>query len=145
MVQAVISKTDYIGIHAKSADLTPTRLANIELLLRAVNRLMMQGMKEGVIFPINKKTGSQIAGETYGGFRPQYCTVGAPKSAHKEGLAVDIYDPLPGLIDTWLQTSKEAKKLYEELGIYFESPQHTIGWSHWTIKPPLSGNRFFFP
>jgi hypothetical protein len=145
VVQIMISKTQYLGLYSTSPDLTPARLANIDRLLKAVNRLMMLGIQEGVVFPINKNTGSQVGGETYGGFRPQSCTIGAPSSAHKEGLAVDLYDPLPGNIDTWLQNSKEAKKLCEDLGLYFEHPSATIGWSHWTIRKPLSGHRFFFP
>jgi hypothetical protein len=141
----MISKAQYLGLYSTSPDLTPVRLANIDRLLKAVNRMMMQGIKEGVIFPTNKATGCQVGGETYGGFRPQSCTIGAKNSAHKEGLAVDIYDPLPGNIDSWLMQSKDAKKLYEELGLYFEHPSATIGWSHWSLKAPLSGNRFFFP
>lgn len=140
----MLSKEQYLGVHAKSADLTPARLANIDRLLKAANRLMMLGIQVGIIFPTNPKTKSQISGETFGGFRPQSCTIGAKNSAHKEGLAVDIYDPI-GNIDTWLMESPEAMKLYEELGIYFEHPSATIGWSHWSIKKPLSGKRFFYP
>jgi hypothetical protein len=140
----MISKGQYLGLYSTSPDLTPARLANIDRLLIFVNRLMMIGIQEGVLFPINKKTGSQISGETYGGFRPQSCTEGALHSSHKEGQAVDLFDPA-GNIDAWLQTSKAAKSLYEQLGIYFEHPDSTPGWSHWTIRAPLSGNRFFRP
>lgn len=140
----MISKEQYIGIYSKSPDLAPQRLANIDRLLVRVNRLMFLGMEEKIVFVINPKTKSQVAGETNGGFRPQDCTIGAPNSAHKEGLAVDIYDPL-GQIDTWLQSSPEAKKLYEDLGMYFEAPSFTVGWSHWSIKSPPSGHRFFYP
>ena len=140
----MISKQQYLGIHSKSPDLTAVRLANIDLLLQSVNRLMMLGIKEGIIFATNKNTGSQISGETFGGFRPQSCSIGAPKSAHKEGLAVDIYDPLE-IIDNWLKTSSAARDLYEQLGLYFEHPDYTRGWSHWGLKKPASGNRFFKP
>lgn len=142
----MISKAQYIGVHVNSSDLTPARLANIDKLLRAVNRLMMEGVKCGVIFPTNKATKSQVSGETFGGFRPQSCKIGAPHSAHKDGLAVDIYDPL-GAIDTWVMQSKEAKAIFENplVDMYFEHPSATVGWSHWSIKRPPSGNRFFYP
>lgn len=140
----MISKQQYLGIHAKSSDLTSARLANIDRLLTSVNRLMMLGVKENIIFPINKNTGSQISGEIFGGFRPQSCPIGASNSAHKEGLAVDIYDPIEA-IDSWLKTSDTARELYEQLGLYFEKPDYTRGWSHWSLKKPISGNRFFIP
>lgn len=140
----MISKQDYLGIHSKSADLTTERLANIDRLLTAVNRLMMLGIKENITFKINKNTSSQVSGETFGGFRPQSCTIGATHSAHKEGLAVDIYDPIED-VDTWLKTSDDARDLYEQLGLYFEHSDYTRGWSHWGLKRPASGNRFFKP
>lgn len=142
----MISLAQYFGPHVKSKDLTPARRANADRLLKAVNRLMMEGIKCGIVFPTNKATGSQVSGETYGGFRPQDCPIGAPSSAHKEGLAVDIYDPT-GAIDTWLMESKEARAIFENplVNMYFEHPSATIGWSHWSIKAPLSGKRFFFP
>ena len=142
----MISLAQYLGIHAKSKDLTPARLANADRLLKAVNRLMMEGVKCGIVFPINKATKSQISGEIYGGFRTQDCTIGAPHSAHKECLAVDIFDHT-GAIDTWLMESKEAKEVYEHplVNMYFEHPSATIGWSHWSIKAPPSGKRFFYP
>lgn len=142
----MISLADYYGIHSKSIDLTPGRRANAQRLLTAVNRLIALGMKEGLVFPVNPNTKSQVSGETYGGFRPQDCKIGAPNSAHKECQAIDLYDPNDGgAIDTWLMTSKAAKELYEDLGLYFESPSATIGWSHWSIRRPASGSRFFKP
>lgn len=140
-----ISLSDYFGTYtAKHKDVTVARYANAERLLRAVNRLMLLGVAEGVLFEYNPKTKSQISGEKNGGFRPQDCPIGAPQSSHKECLAVDLYDPV-GKIDEWLQTSKEAKKIYEDLGLYFEHPSATIGWSHWQMRKPGSGRRFFLP
>jgi len=140
----MISMQDYLGPWAKSKDLTPARRANAARLLTAVNTLLMGAMQEKIPLPINPKTKSQISGETYGGFRPQDCPQGSPNSAHKEGLAVDIYDP-SGAIDAWLQNSPAAQKKYEELGLYFEHPSKTSGWSHWGLRRPPSGKRFFYP
>jgi len=140
----MISKADYLGIYAKSKDLTPTILANIDHLLNRVNRLMQTAMTDGVMFRINPDTKSQVAGQKNGGFREQCCAIGAPASAHKLGMAVDVYDPF-NQIDNWLNTSPVAKVEYESLGLYFEAQEATNGWSHWSIKPPASGRRFFKP
>jgi len=138
----MISKPQYLGPYAKSKDLTPARLANCDRLLTAVNRLMQFCQSHGIEFKINPKTGSQISGEGNGGFRPQSCTIGAPNSAHKEALAVDIYDPV-GEIDTFLLTNPEAQNLARELGFYFEHPSATVGWSHWGLVP--KSRMFFYP
>lgn len=139
-----ISLEQYFGKYAKSKDLTPARYANARRLLNAVNRLELLAISEGVVFPVNPKTGSGVSGDTYGGFRPQDCPQGASHSAHKDCEAVDRYDPF-NKIDDWLITSPEARKLYEEMGMYFEHPKATLGWSHWSIRRPASGNRFFYP
>lgn len=140
----MISMTDYVGKWAKSPDWTPARQANAQRLLTACNALEAIAVKAGIKFPVNPKTKSPISGEQYGGFRPQDCPQGSPGSAHKEGLAVDRFDPF-GAIDNWLLTEPEAQKAARQLGIYFEHPKHTTGWSHWTIRKPASGNLFFKP
>lgn len=140
----MISMKDYLGPWANSADLTPARQANAQRLLSQVNSLMAVAMQDGVTFKVNPKTKNQISGEKYGGFRPQGCPEGSPKSAHKEGLAVDLYDP-DGKIDEWLLKSPRAQQAIASLGLYFETGSATPGWSHWTIRPPASGRRFFNP
>jgi len=140
----MISMKDYLGSFAHSKDLTPERYANAQRLLTACNRIEMIAIKDGVVFATNPETGSGVSGETFGGFRPQDCPQGAPHSAHKDGLAVDRYDPF-GKIDAWLLTSAVAQKAMAEIGMYFEHPNATPGWSHWSIKAPPSGKRFFYP
>jgi hypothetical protein len=140
----MISMKDYIGHWSKSKDWTPSRQANAQRLLSSVNSLMSIAMADGVKFQTNPKTNSQVSGETYGGFRPQDCPQGAPNSSHKEGLAVDIYDPF-GHIDAWLLQSPRAQSAIESLDMYFEHPSKTESWSHWSIKRPGSGKRFFYP
>lgn len=144
LVGTMISKAQYLGSYARSKDLTPPVLANIDILLNKVNKLMQTAMVDGVTFQINPITKSQVAGEKNGGFREQCCTIGAPASAHKLGMAVDLYDPF-NQIDIWLNTSPVAKVEYESLGLYFEAQEATNGWSHWSIKAPASGKRFFKP
>lgn len=141
----MISIADYFGKYGKThKDVTPPRYASAQRLLLNVNKLMQIAIDEGMEFPINPKTKSQVAGDTNGGFRPQDCTVGAPLSAHKICQAVDIYDP-KGEIDDWLTNSKAAREAMKELDMYFEDKSVTVGWSHWSIKNPPSGRRFFFP
>lgn len=140
----MISIADYFGKYGKDhKDVTPTRYANALKLLTKVNSLMAIAMTNGVDFPENPKTRSQVSGDRNGGFRPQDCPIGAPNSAHKNCMAVDIYDP-EGDIDSWLNTP-EGKRAAEDLDMYFEVASVTHGWSHWSILRPGSGRHFFYP
>lgn len=140
----MISLRDYLGKYDGHKDLTPARYANAQRLLGKVNSLMAAMMEAGVEFPVNPATKCQVGGSGNGGFRPQDCPVGAPGSAHKQGLAVDIYDP-HGDIDDWLNNDVEAREIYTELELYFEALSSTVGWSHWSLVRPVSGRRFFIP
>jgi hypothetical protein len=131
----------YFGKYLHHKDVTPERRANAEKLVDTVNRLYDIMVAAGVVFKSNPLTGSIVGGETLGGFRPQDCPIGAPASAHKQGLAVDLYDP-DGTIDSWLVSHQLALKPY---GLFFEHPTATPRWSHWTIRAPKSGRRFFYP
>ena len=136
-----ITLAQYVGPWAKHPDLTPKRRDNAAHLLLAVARLEAHAVADGVTFRVNPKTGSGVSGSQYGGFRPQSCTQGSSKSAHKEGLAVDRFDPI-GEIDAWCLQNLDV---LERCGIYIEHPSETCGWSHWTIRAPRSGRRVFFP
>ena len=137
----MITIEDYVGPHSECEDWNPTRQENAERLCTSVNAMMMDLKMAGVTFPINPSTGSCVSGQTFGGFRPQTCTQGAPNSSHKEGLAVDLYDPHDE-IDSWLLAHPDK---LEEYGIYIEHPDDTHHWSHWSIKPPGSGRHIFKP
>ena len=139
----MISKKDYLGIYANCADITPTVEANIYRLLSKVNALIQAATLNKIPTPINIKTRNQISGEANGGFRPQDCKVGAPNSLHKQGLAIDLYDPT-GALDNWVNEPKQAK-LIESLGLYFEHKDYTQGWVHVQLNPPKSGKRFYIP
>lgn len=133
--------TDYVGPHGNSPDWTEERKTNAENLIVACSKLQTMMEQAGVHFELNPKTGTTISGAIYGGFRPQSCPEGAPNSAHKEGLAVDRYDH-GGAIDGWIMDNQEA---LVQCGIYIEHPSATIGWSHWSIRRPPSGNHIFYP
>jgi hypothetical protein len=63
------------------------------------------------------------------------------KSAHLEGLAVDISDRTGELWDWCL----ENLKLLETLGLYLEDKNSTRTWVHFQLRRPASGNRIFVP
>ena len=135
----MISLADYVGPHAASPDWTPERQNAAEVMLDKVNAFLEQAEANGVEIKTNPDTGTCVSGQTYGGFRPQNCPQGAPHSSHKEGRAVDIYDPDGGL-DKWITDAR-----LEAAGLYREAPSATNGWCHLSDKPPGSGKRTFQP
>lgn len=135
----MISIDEYVGPHSESEDWTPDRKANAEVLLEKVNPLLEAAEANGVPLDMNPKTGSLVSGTQYGGFRPQSCPEGAPRSSHKEGQAVDVYDP-HGYLDRWL-----TDLILEKNGLYREHPADTNGWCHLTTRAPGSGRRSFHP
>jgi hypothetical protein len=138
----MLTYEDIAGPWENHADLTDERAGNIiQLLIPACSMLEERMRVDGVVFPVNPKTGTGVSGETFGGFRPQSCQTGAPKSNHKQGLAVDRYDPA-NEIDTWCMAHLD---ILEECGIWIEHPSKTPTWSHWQCVPPKSGRRVFLP
>lgn len=137
----MITLDQYVGQHANSPDWTPERQANAAVLLAACARLETIMLEDGIRFRENPATGSGVSGETFGGFRPQDCPIGAPHSNHKEGRAVDRYDP-DGAIDDWCLHHLAD---LAQCGIWIESPTATVHWSHWQSVPPKSGVRVFMP
>lgn len=135
----MISPSDIIGPWRNSPDLTQDRVENINDLVPPVNALLAKAKAAGIPLPINPKTGTQVSGAQFGGFRPQTCPIGAPLSAHKQGMAVDIYDP-QGKLNAWL-----TDEILKECGLYREAPKSTPGWLHITTRRPGSGNRTFIP
>lgn len=137
----MITLKEYFGAWWSHPDHTPEADTNAHSLLAAVANLGREMLTAGVVFPVNRKTGSIISGLLYGGFRPQSCHEGAPNSAHKQGLAVNIFDPR-NEIDAWIMAHQDALKRH---GLYIEHPDKTVGWSHWTLRAPQSGKRIFYP
>lgn len=132
----MISMSEYLGPHKfEKAE----HIQASGLLLRLVAPLLEAARAAGVKLQKNPATGSLVSGETFGGYRPQSCPIGAPKSAHKAGEAVDVYDPQNEL-DNWL--TDEKLELYR---LYRENPGYTKGWVHLTTRAPGSGKRTFIP
>lgn len=137
----MITLNQYIGPHRESPDWTDEREQNATKLLAACCALEVEMARGGVKFPDNPATHSGISGQTFGGFRPQDCPVGAPNSNHKEARAVDRYDP-EGIIDLWCMAHLDRLQAHS---IWLEHPDATVGWSHWQSVPPRSGSRVFRP
>jgi hypothetical protein len=137
----MITIEQYVGVHSNSKDWTAARKKNAAELLQAVNALMAQAESDGVNFPVNPKTKSQISGQTFGGFRPQNCPIGAPNSNHKEGKGIDLFDPR-NEIDDWCARNQDK---LAAAGIWIEHPDATNTWSHWQNVAPRSGNRMYRP
>ena len=137
----MISLDEYVGHWKDSEDWDTERQMAAIFLLDKCTELEKEMIADGVVFPINPKTGSGVSGEVYGGFRPQSCPIGAPQSNHKAGRAVDLYDPY-GHIDMWCMAHQPRLR---EHGIFIEHPDSTPGWSHWQSVPPASGKTVFQP
>ena len=140
----MITLDEYFGIYAEHPDITDNIRDNAERLLSACADLEQMALADGIEFPINPATKSGVSGQTYGGWRPWNCPIGAQNSSHKQGLAVDLYDP-QGRIDAWCMMHSGKGGYLEQCGIYIEHPDATKGWSHWSIKAPGSGRRVFYP
>ncbi len=135
----MISISDYFGPWAEHPDLTEERKDNSLVLLDLVNAFLTLAEANGVMLQTNPHTKTLIAGEAYGGFRPQDCPVGAVHSMHKEGHAVDVYDP-HGDLDRWITDGR-----LEAAGLAREHPSSTGTWTHLQNVLPHSGHRSFYP
>lgn len=113
-----------------------------EILVEIANDALAAAEADGVEILVNPATGTHIAGSGNGGVRPPDSPVGASRSAHKRGRAIDIYDPSRGLA-RWSLSNLERLKL---LGIRaVEDPRWTPSWCHWQDEPLASGNVVFIP
>ena len=98
-------------------------------LLARVNALILES---GMRLAIDADTGTQISGvkggSGSGGFRLAM-EAGAPKSAHKEARAVDVFDPF-GALDRWI-----TDEVLEKHGLWREDPPYTPSWVHLQTRP----------
>ena len=134
-----LTSDDYFAGYRDDSGITDEIRSNADNLLAFVNPMLDDFSAAGFDLPENPHTLTLVSGERDGGWRPKNCPIGAPNSAHKQGLAVDIYDP-DGDLDGWL-----ADAMLSQYGLYREDPGSTRGWCHVTIRAPHSGKRTFFP
>jgi hypothetical protein len=139
----MITLTQYFGHKADHPDATPERKANAEHLLEQVNALLDDARQRGIARHEDPDTGTYISGSRGGagdgGFRLQTSTTGSARSAHKEGLAVDVYDP-DNALDDWI-----TNPILSAYALYREAAEATPGWCHLQTRPPRSGARTFNP
>lgn len=142
----MIRVDQYWGPHTGHSEITEEIKKNASELLESVNQLMLEAQEDGVGFTINPKTKSYISGNGNGGFRPSDSTVGASKSKHKTGNAVDIYDP-DREFASWCLAHKGK---LADAGLCIENPQWTYSangnhWLHLQNVPPGSGQIVYRP
>ena len=115
----------------------------LTLLYRVNNLIAAYTTDTGKLPQINPITGSQVSGSKGGdgGFRLPTSTTGSSKSAHKQGMAIDLVDHDQHL-DKWLDAKPDALIKYD---LYREEPASTINWCHLSTRKPLSGKRTFKP
>lgn len=137
----IITLEQYGGHYLNHPDFTEEKKLNAVDLLRRAHILTGVMEKNGVQFHINPLTGSYISGENDGGFRLQNSKTGATHSQHKNGNALDWYDP-KNEMDAWL---KNNEGLITAIGLWFEIDYKTPKWCHMQRVAPGSGRRFFIP
>ena len=115
----------------------------LTLLYRVNNLIAAYTTDTGKLPEINPITGSQVSGSKGGdgGFRLPTSTTGSSKSAHKQGMAIDLVDHDQHL-DKWLDAKPDALIKYD---LYREEPASTVNWCHLGTRKPLSGKRTFKP
>jgi hypothetical protein len=119
-------------------------IANANILLAQGNCLLHEAARDmGYAYWICPNTNSQISGSKDGsgdgGYRDADSKTGSPKSSHKLGMGLDVYDP-KGELNKWVTDDK-----LESFGLYREHPSATPTWLHITTRAPKSGHRTFFP
>lgn len=134
----MLTTEQYFRAYEGHAEITPEIYENAEELLRKVNALLEECIAEGWEPTENPATDCLLAGQTNGGWRPSDCPIGSPKSSHKQGRGVDVYDPDNSLDDMVHDV------MLAEHGLYREHPLDTVGgWCHLTDRAPPSGKRSF--
>ena len=115
----------------------------LTLLYRVNNLIAAYTTDTGKLPEINPITGSQVSGSKGGdgGFRLPTSTTGSSKSAHKQGMAIDLVDHDQHL-DKWLDAKPDALIKYD---LYREASASTPNWCHLSTRKPLSGKRTFAP
>jgi hypothetical protein len=134
-----VSLADYGGVWLAHPDFTPARQDAARDLCARVNALLADLEAEGVRTRANPKTGTLISGETYGGFRPQDCPIGAAGSSHKQGQGLDLFDPYGVLSGRLVMRVAMLVKH----GLWMENPAATPTWCHLQTRPAKI--RIFIP
>ena len=132
-----------IADYFKGKPHTDEHANNAVLLLARVNALLAEYVSCGGVMVKDPDTGTYISGSKGGagdgGYRLSNSATGKPGSAHKEGMAVDVFDP-ENKLDDWI-----THEILIKHGLYREARQWTFGWCHLQTRPPRSLMRSFNP
>lgn len=132
--------TEYFGPHLSTVP--GDHYDNAGKLLSKVNVVLAAFVADKGVLHVNPDTGTLIAGNGHGGYRLDASTVGAAKSKHKTGQAVDVYDPHRDLARWVLE---HPALVHQQLGLSIERPEWTPTWVHFQSVPPGSGVFAFIP
>ncbi len=136
---------DVLGPYADHADATDTVCENLIELVRRANLVLDAMVADGCTPLRNPRNKTFVSGSANGGFRPQDCPMGAPRSKHKLGLAVDLVDPYRELAK-WAVNNLGT---LAEIGLWIEDPRWTPTWLHLQCvapgNPPVETRRVFIP
>ena len=136
-----ITSAQYFGPYVNHPDATAEIRYHAVGLLDVVNDMLEHAAADGVDFQPNPHTGCSVSGNGNGGFRPRDCTVGADNSQHKNGRAVDVYDPQRQFASWCMAHPTEMAKR----NLHMEDPRWTPSWVHLQDVPPNSGRLVFIP
>lgn len=140
-----VTLADVLGPYAGHVDVTATVYENLMELVPRVNALLDAMVADGCTPLRNPRSVSFVSGSGNGGFRPQDCPIGAPRSKHKLGLAVDLVDPYRELAK-WAVNNLGT---LAEIGLWIEDPRWTPTWLHLQSvapgNPPVESKRVFIP
>lgn len=127
-----VTPEQYYAGYENDPDANDERRAATAEFLPRLNGLMGEAEADGLVFHVNPATGCYISGNGHGAFRNQACTIGAPKSTHKRGVACDIYDPHRDFA-RWCWNHRDRLAAY---GLHMEDPHWTSTWCHLQGVPP---------
>jgi len=132
-----------IDQYFQDKDRRDVHVLNARNLLGKVNTLLSKS--DAYKYWIDPDTDTQISGAKGGsgdgGYRAYNSNTGAPSSAHKSGLGIDIYDP-ERILAQWCVNNQDE---LDRNGLYCEDFRWTPGWCHFQSIPPKSGHRIYIP
>lgn len=118
---------------------------NAANLITRVNGMLHLAHLDGCYdYWIDEDTGTTISGAKGGsgggGYRDDKSKTGTPKSTHRFGQGIDIYDP-DRVLAQWCVHNQDA---LDRFGIWAEDFRYTNGWCHLQTKRAKYG-RIFIP
>jgi hypothetical protein len=125
-------------INPKAYSMTEEQAKNMPILLERINKIRAAYAKPMTVTSGLRSMDDHLRIYKAKGVSEDKIPMG---SSHLKGAAVDIRDS-DGALAKWCH---ENVKLLEEVGLWMEATEYTIGWCHFQIFSPKSGNRFFKP